>query len=138
MDITIVNIDLTNPASVEHAVEKLRALTVFDASVLRNVRSMTVFVPSDEVDTTRPSQPEDTLAVYGKMTRAFLEVMLARIEKCGSTTLEDAAADANISLDTARAYLRNAGRTASAHKVALPVKPEWQPDMGCNTYTTAA
>ena len=138
MDITIVNIDLTNPASVEHAVEKLRALTVFDASVLRNVRSMTVFVPSDEVDTTRPSQPEDTLAVYGRMTRAFLEVMLARIEKCGSTTLEDAAADANISLDTARAYLRNAGRTASAHKVALPVKPEWQPDMGCNTYTAAA
>jgi hypothetical protein len=133
-----VNIDLTNPASVEHAVEKLRALTVFDASVLRNVRSMTVFVPSDEVDTTRPSQPEDTLAVYGRMTRAFLEVMLARIEKCGSTTLEDAAADANISLDTARAYLRNAGRTASAHKVALPVKPEWQPDMGCNTYTAAA
>lgn len=138
MDITIVNIDLTNPASVEHAVEKLRALTVFDASVLRNVRAMTVFVPSDEVDTTRPSLPEDTLAVYGKMTRAFLEVMLARIDKCGSTTLEDAAADANISLDTARAYLRNAGRTASAHKVTLPVRPEWQPDMGCNTYTAAA
>ena len=138
MDITIVNIDLTNPASVEHAVEKLRALTVFDASVLRNVRSMTVFVPSDEVDTARPSQPEDTLVVYGKMTRAFLEVMLARIEKYGSTTLEDAAADANISLDTARAYLRNAGRTASAHKVALPVKPEWQPDMGCNVYRLTA
>ena len=138
MDITIVNIDLTNPASVEHAVEKLRALTVFDASVLRNVRAMTVFVPSDEVDTTRPSLPEDTLAVYGKMTRAFLEVMLARIDKCGSTTLEDAAADASISLDTARAYLRNAGRTASAHKVALPVRPEWQPDMGCNTYTATA
>lgn len=137
MDITIVNIDLTNPASVEHAVEKLRALTVFDASVLRNVRAMTIFVPSDEVDTTRPSLPEDTLAVYGKMTRAFLEVMLSRIEKYGSTTLEDAAADANISLDTARAYLRNAGRTASAHKVTLPVRPEWQPDMGCNTYTAS-
>lgn len=139
MDITIVNIDLTNPASVEHAVEKLRALTVFDASVLRNVRAMTVFVPSDEVDTTRLALlPEDTLAVYGKMTRAFLEVMLARIDKCGSTTLGDAAADANISLDTARAYLRNAGRTASAHKVTLPVRPEWQWDMGCNTYTAAA
>ena len=138
MDITIVNIDLTNPASVEHAVEKLRALTVFDASVLRNVRAFTIAIPSDEVDTARVCLPEDTLAVYGKMTRAFLEVMLARIERHGSTTLEDAAADANISLDTARAYLRNAGRTASAHKVALPVKPEWQPDMGCNTYTAAA
>jgi hypothetical protein len=135
MDITIVNIDMTNPASVEHAVEKLRALTVFNASVLRSVESMTIFVPSDVVDTTRLSLPEDTLAIYGKMTRAFLEVLLARIDKCGSTTLEDAAADANISLETARAYLRNAGRTAAAHKVALPVIPEWQPDMGCNTYT---
>lgn len=139
MHITIENIDLTNPASVERAVEKLRALTVFDASVLRNVRSMTVFVPSDEVDNARLALlPEDTLAVYGKMTRAFLEVMLARIDKCGSTTLEDAAADANISLDTARAYLRNAGRTASAHKVTLPVKPEWQHDMGCNVYRLTA
>jgi hypothetical protein len=63
--------------------------------------------------------------------------MLARIAKQGSTTLEDAATEAGISLDTARAYLRNAGRTAAAHKVALPVAPKWDHEKGRNDYAAS-
>ena len=59
------------------------------------------------------------------------------MEKNALARFRVAAKEAGISLDTARAYLRNAGRTASAYKVALPVKPEWQHDTGRNTYTTS-
>jgi hypothetical protein len=134
MNITIVDIDLTNAASVEHAVDNLRAFAALAPSVLRATQSVTLIVPTDEVVAAGSDNP---LAIYGKTTRAFLEVMLARIEKHGSTTLEDAATDAHISLDTARAYLRNAGRSAGAHKVSLPVAPTWDHEKGRNDYVAS-
>jgi hypothetical protein len=148
MHITLTNIDPTNPKHLAYAVASLNELkkhATVAPLVLRWVTDVNIdFSELDVVSLGGPECPptavssgsrEDMLAIYGKMTRTFLEVMLSRIEKCGSTTLEDAAADANISLDTARAYLRNAGRTASAHKATFPVKPEWQHDMRCNVYT---
>lgn len=149
MNITLKNIDLTDQQHYEHVSEALVELKKYASLAplaLLGVTEVSIdFSAAGAVTMEGPypspivsDAPEvNHLAVFHGNTRRFLEVMLARIDKCGSTTLEDAAADANISLDTARAYLRNAGRTASAHKVTLPVRPEWQPDMGCNTYTAA-
>ena len=149
MNITLANIDLTNADHLSHAVAALNAYAALSPDLLLGVESlrldfhtldlipMNAPVPSEAAMGQYPLRYEAALAIYGRTTRAFLRKMLERIHAHGSTTLEDAAADANISLDTARAYLRNAGRTASALKVTLPVRPEWQPDMGCNTYTAA-
>lgn len=135
MNITLANIDLTRRANVEHVVAALHVYASLPAEHLACMRDITIdFAGEAGGVSPAPVAPADPLALYGGNTRRFLEVMLARIEKFGSTTLEDAAKDASITLDTARAYLRNAGRTASAHKVTLPVKPQWQHDMGCNTY----
>jgi hypothetical protein len=80
----------------------------------------------------------DPLAIYGAKTRLFLELMTARIERHGLATLAEVANDMGISLDAARAHLRNAGRTASAHNVSLPVHPTWQPEHGYNVYRANA
>ena len=152
MNITLANIDLNNTEHLAHAVRLLNNYAGLSPLLISAVRDICIDfrdvdlvrisdvnapVPSEAAMGQYPLRYEAALAIYGKTTRAFLRKMLERIHAHGSTTLEDAAADANISLDTARAYLRNAGRTASALKVTLPVRPEWQPDMGCNTYTAA-
>lgn len=132
MNVTFVNIDLSNEASIEHAIGLLRGYANLPPKVVQGLTALTFTLPTDEVAT---CASDDALGIYGRTTRAFLVQMLSRIDENGSTTLEEVANDMGITIDTARAYLRNAGRTASAYKVTLPVKPEWQPDMGCNTYT---
>ena len=144
MNVTLTNIDLTDTAHLSHAVAALNAYAALSPDLLLGVESIRLdFRTVDLIPMNAPMAPSPvftgttSLGIYGKTTRAFLDTMLSRISKYGSTTLEDAAKEAGISLDTARAYLRNAGRTASAYKVALPVKPEWQHDTGRNTYTTS-
>jgi hypothetical protein len=145
MNVTLTNIDLTDTAHLSHAVAALNAYAALSPDLLLGVESIRLdfrtvdLIPMNVPMSSSPTPAvTESLGIYGKTTRAFLDTMLSRISKYGSTTLEDAATEAGISLDTARAYLRNAGRTASAYKVALPVKPEWQPDMGCNTYRASA
>ena len=144
MNVTLTNIDLTDTAHLSHAVAALNAYAALSPDLLLGVESIRLdFRTVDLIPMNAPMAPSPvftgttSLGIYGKTTRAFLDTMLSRISKYGSTTLEDAAKEAGISLDTARAYLRNAGRTASAYKVALPVKPEWLHDTGRNTYTTS-
>jgi hypothetical protein len=71
---------------------------------------------------------------YRGNTRDLVDAMLTRIDKHGSATLEDTATDMGITLDTARAFLRNAGRTNRAHGTELPFVPRWNHDKGCNDY----
>lgn len=71
---------------------------------------------------------------YRGNTKDLVDAMCNRIEKHGSTTLEDTATDMGTTLDTVRAFLRNAGRTDRAHGTELPFVPRWNHDKGCNDY----
>lgn len=138
MNITFENIDLTNAEHLAHALGALNNYAKLSPTILSGVRDIRIdFREADLVTMSAPSSvpsQEDALGIYGKTTRAFLQQMLARIDAQGSTTLEEVATDMDISLDTARAYLRNAGRTASAYKVSLPVAPKWDHEKGRNDY----
>jgi hypothetical protein len=136
MNVVIKSLDPQNPASVARAHKGLDWLAALPPGVSKNISEITIFASPVEEEAPATTSA-DPLAIYGKMTRAFLEHLIERTEKYGQTTLEDAATSAGIPLETARAYLRNAGRTASAHKASLPIKPEWQPDLGCNLYVRA-
>lgn len=137
MNVTLSNIDLTNPACIDHVVASLRAYATIPEAYLSAVQDITIDFAQVMEGPSERAPAADALAIYGAKTRPFLETMLARIAKQGSTTLEDAATEAGISLDTARAYLRNAGRTAAAHKVALPVAPKWDHEKGRNDYAAS-
>jgi hypothetical protein len=138
MNITFENIDLTNAGHLSHAASLLNAYAALSPDLLsgvENVRldiSSTVAALKDHAES--PVVDTLTLVIYGGTTRTFLETMLGRIQQDGKTTLEDVAREMNISRDTARAYLRNAGRTAAARKVLLPVMPTWNHESGCNEY----
>lgn len=136
MNVTLTNIDFQDSFSVQRAIDILRHLEHMSIMLIGASEHMTFNVAYE-----LPEEPEkfslgnDTLAIYGKTTRHFIEAMLDRIRKNGSVTLEEVADDENISVETARAYLRNAGRTAAAHKVTLPFKPVWNHDKGVNDYS---
>jgi len=80
-----------------------------------------------------PSDPTPTGPFQGQ-TRAFLDRMVDTIRNRGSVTLEAVAVLHGIEVETARAYIRNAGRTAKAHGIAMPVVPTWDAGLGCNVY----
>jgi hypothetical protein len=146
VNITLENIDLQNPDHVTHAIESLRAYASIPAAFLSTLTDIslcfdgrdTVMTPASTPAPTPVSQttsaPENKLGIYGKTTRTFLLTMITRVQQQGSATLEEVASDMGIPLDSARAYLRNAGRTAAAYKVLLPVAPTWNPEKGCNEY----
>lgn len=141
MNITLENIDLTNAAHLAHAQSALEIYATLSSALLATVQDIRIdfhAVPVVAVTPVPASGPtsaqEEALGIYGKTTRSFLEAMLARIDAQGSTTLEEVATDMGITLDTARAYLRNGGRTASAYKVSLPVAPKWDHEKGRNDY----
>ncbi len=85
----------------------------------------------EEVPPPTKIQPQ---GFYRGNTKEFIEAMENLISKHGSTTLEDTAQTMGISLDTARAFLRNAGRTNRAHKTGLSFAPRWNADKRCNDY----
>jgi hypothetical protein len=137
MNITFQNIDLTDSINLQHALSSLRAYADLSPVLLRDMSSLTIdFGSINTVASEKPSSsvPHDPLAIYGKTTRAFLETMLLLIQRDGKTSLESVATHIGVSLYTARAYLRNAGRTAAAHKVSLPVMPTWNHESGYNEY----
>lgn len=72
---------------------------------------------------------------YRGNTKDLIEKMLEKIEQNGSTTLEEVAREMSITLDTARAFLRNAGRTSRAHKAELPFLARWDVSRSRNEYT---
>lgn len=147
-EITIRNMNPLDPDSVELACAILRArhrqallqqqqLGWADDRVLGDIASRPVITVAtlDEVD--EADAVGDTVSVsdhFQGQTRAFLERMVAFIRDHGPSTLDEVAQEHGISLDTARAYIRNAGRTAKAHGVPIPVYPEWDHDEGCNLY----
>jgi len=137
MNITFQNIDLTDSINLHHAISTLRAYADLSPALLRDMSSLTIdFGNINALASEEPSSyvPHDPLAIYGKTTRAFLETMLLLIQRDGKTSLESVATHMGVSLDTSRAYLRNAGRTAAAHKVSLPVVPTWNHGSGYNEY----
>lgn len=147
MNITLENIDIKNPQHLAHAREIYATLSSALLATVQDIRidfrtldlipmHATDEMPAGTDEVPRvPSVPQEAkLGIYGKTTRLFLQSMLTRITNEGSTTLEEVAHEMNISLDTARAYLRNAGRTAGAYKTLLPVKPVWNHERGCNDY----
>lgn len=152
IDFLVKNLDLLDADHVEMACGILRArhrqatmqLNLFgwdEARVRADIAArpsaslvpMSGLQPVDEpaVDT---ATEQGVSALFQGQTRAFLERMIDTIRSKGGVTLEDAAALHGIGVDTARAYIRNAGRTAKAHTVAVPVKPTWDHDKGCNVY----
>lgn len=159
--LTLANLDLLDPKAVDHALGVIRALArtaryrveLFreDEAAVRAdlaVRKITLFSQAElareadddgdddaTVGDVPPDAPASADPVYGAKTRAFLDAMLTTIHANGGVTLEDAAAQHGIGIDTARAFIRNAGRTAKAHGATLPVKPTWDADKGCNVYT---
>lgn len=143
VNITLENIDLTNTEHLAHAQSALEIYAALSSALLATVQDIRLdFRTLDLVPMRAPREVPSVpsvlktakLGIYGKTTRAFLQSMLDRIAQNGSVTLEEVASETGIGIDTARAYLRNAGRTASAYKTTLPVKPVWNAEMGCNDY----
>lgn len=147
MNITLENIDLTNTEHLAHAREIYVTLSSALLATVQDIRidfrtldlipmHATDEVPAGTDEVPRvPSVPQEAkLGIYGKTTKLFLQSMLDRIAQNGSVTLEEVASETGIGIDTARAYLRNAGRTAGAYKTLLPVKPVWNHERGCNDY----
>lgn len=155
--LTLANLDLLDPKAVDHALGVIRALhrmaktrvELFreDEAAVRADLAVRKITLSDQAELDREADDASTVGevtqtiaapvapVYGAKTRAFLDEMLNTIRANGGVTLEDAAAKHGIGIDTARAFIRNAGRTAKAHGAVLPVKPNWDADKGCNVYT---
>lgn len=150
------NLDLLDSRSVEqavgilwaahrHAKQSVEMFGESEADVRERLaasRAFTLLDPNTETmvneDGTEVLSPPPTKmhaqGFYRGNTRDLVAAMLARIDKHGSTTLEDTATDMGIPLDTARAFLRNAGRTDRAHGTELPFAPRWNADKGYNEY----
>lgn len=152
---TILNIDPLNPASITRAIEVLKALhgvattrvNTFGENpniVLAELAEFNVTLPESEAPAesapiaAQPPAPAAEDPVFGPKIRMFFFAMANLIRQTGSpVTLEEVAAKEGIGIETARAFLRNAGRTAKARGVNLPVKRTWNADKGCNYYTIA-
>jgi len=154
--VTFKNLDLLDSRSVEQAVGTLwaahrhakQSVELFGESEtevrgrLAAPRAFTLLDPDTEATVEHngtevlspPPTKTHTQGFYRGKTKDFVDAMLARIEKHGSATLEDAANDMGLTLDTARAFLRNAGRTNRAHDTELPFVPRWNADKGYNEY----
>ena len=71
---------------------------------------------------------------YRGNSKELVETMCEKIQKHGSVTLEETAEVMGITVDTARAFLRNAGRTNRAHGTEFPFAPQWDSLKRCNDY----
>ena len=156
---TILNIDPLNPASITRAIEVLKALhgvattrvNTFgeNPNIVRaelaefNVTLPESEAPAESAPIAAPAAapiaaPAADDPVFGPKIRAFFTAMMNLIRQTRApVTLEEVAANEGIGIETARAFLRNAGRTAKARGATLPVKRTWNADKGCNYYTLA-
>ena len=143
--LTFANLDLTSPAAVAHACRILHDYANLPSNLLAGIANVTLTFeeggyitdshPAPVAPVQEASGPD--LSFYKGQTRTLLDTMLARIKQNGSTTLSEAANDMNVTLDVARAYLRNAGRAAAARECPLPVQPKWNTTLGCNDYVAS-
>lgn len=154
--VTFKNLDILDSRSVEqavgilwalhrHAKQSVELLGEGEAEVrerLTHPHAFTLLDPNtnatvDDDGTVTPDplptkvQPQ---GFYKGTSKQLVEVMEERIAKNGSTTLEDTANVMGISLDTARAFLRNAGRTNRARGTEFPFETRWNHDKGYNEY----
>jgi hypothetical protein len=154
--VTFKNLDLLDSRSVEQAVGILWAahrqakqcVELFgqsEAEVREQFSRPRTFTLTDpNADTLLNEQGEEVPAplptkvqpkgFYKGTSKQLVEVMQERIAKNGSTTLEDAATVMGVTLDTARAFLRNAGRTNRARSTEFPFETRWNHDKGYNEY----
>lgn len=141
MQFTFQNLNLANPADVDQACDILRSFATVPAEMLAGMSVVNITLESNGYVTDSTVAPVADAGsvdpVFGGRTRAFLDEMVSAIRANGGVTLEDAAAQHGIGIDTARAFIRNAGRTAKARGASLPVKPNWDVLKGCNVYTVA-
>lgn len=140
--ITLVGLDVTDPTDLDRAATVIRSLHHRAKDRTGDVRiefdnGVAVVEFTSKVDAA-PSVGADVIeVVYGAKTQSFLDSMVATIRYRGETTLEEAAQAHGISIDTARAYIRNAGRTSKARGVPMPIKSRWDTDRGRSVYTVA-
>lgn len=155
MDIVFENIDFTRPETCSLLFRLIKQYSNLPTPTLQTISQITIDVAEElakEVQTT-PSQADNANAtVWGGTTtrspvpvptlapcfagkcREFLTTMVEQIAHNGHTTLAQAAADHGVSVETARAFLRNAGRSAQSHGVTLPFYPRWDSLKSYNTY----
>lgn len=138
MVFTFQNINFTNPADVDKACGILRSFATVPAELLASTSGLSITLEPGGYITDAADVPiADVGSVdpaFGERTGAFLDCMVSLIRATTPITLEDAAVAHGINLDTARAFIRNAGRTAKARGASLPVKPTWNHELGCNVY----
>jgi hypothetical protein len=146
---TILNIDPLSQASITRAIEVLKALhdvattrvNTFgeDPNIVRaELAEFHVSLPESEApaESTPIAAPTSDDPVFGPKIHAFFTAMMNLIRQTRApVTLEEVAAKENIDIETARAFLRNAGRTVKAKGLSLPVKRSWDADKRCNLYS---
>lgn len=71
---------------------------------------------------------------FGSGAKKLFEKMSELIARNESCTLEEAAAEAGISVDAARAHIRNAGRTLKARNLEFPFFSWWDAVQGRKIY----
>lgn len=160
MDILFENVNLSDTEAVSTITRLLNEYRELSQEAMNTISRITVDMlhqkpapaepapepepvpePAPEPPGSEPTLTFDTLKVpaldyrFSGKGRPFLLVMLTMIKHHREITLEQAASEYNISTETARAFLRNAGRTALSHGIQLPFRARWDIVAGCNRYS---
>lgn len=153
-NVTFKGVDFLDPRSVEHAVRILttahqharQRVELFgeeEVAVRNHLARTHVFAvpgPASAPVSAPVSAPASVsasvsdLSAYRGRTKDFLDVMTAAIAAEGAVTLEAAASKAGVNLETARAFLRNAGRTDRANNTQTPFVRQWNHAKNCAEY----
>lgn len=157
MDILFENVNLSDPDTIFTINRLLNDYRELSQEAMNTISMITVDmlhqkpapapapVLAPEPEPAAAPEPEPAAADLVKVpaldyrfsgkARPFLLSMLKMIAHCQEITLEQAATGFGISTETARAFLRNAGRTALCYKIELPFRARWDISAGCNRYT---
>lgn len=151
MDILFENVNLSDPDTIftinrllndyrELSQEAMNTISIITVDMLHQKPAPApapVLAPEPEPEPVA-ADPVKVPALdyrFNGKARPFLLSMLKMIVHCQEITLEQAATGFGISTETARAFLRNAGRTALSYKIELPFRARWDISAGCNRYT---
>jgi hypothetical protein len=85
-------------------------------------------------ESTSAEEEGDGLSLFGSETRQVLRLLRDRAHASGSSTLEEVSEELSLPIESVRAFMRNAGRTAKHHGIELPVRKEWNPDRRVMQY----
>lgn len=135
--ITFDNIHLGNKNSVEEACSILHAYLVLPPEVVGKMDNVLVRLstPTPESEEVAAVEAAAVEAFHGVNSRPFLDAVLARIASSGSATLQEVCSDTGVPVMTARAYMRNARRTAKTRGAAFPFQARWSIEKGCTVYS---